>query len=214
MKKKMQTHLFWILLIYLAVGWIYPVIGFWAILCMLAPIIMASYKGRYWCGNYCPRGSFYDHILAEVSPKRQIPAIFHSTIFRLVMVILIFFVFGFQMYHAWNDFSAMGAVFIRIILMTTLVGVGLGLLYHQRSWCSFCPMGTLASWLSKKPKPMPLLVESSCVGCKLCTTVCPSQLSPYTARTMTEGFTHSDCLKCSRCIEKCPEKAIHFNQAK
>lgn len=214
MKTKMQSYLFWILLVYLAVGLIYPIIGFLAIVCMLAPVIMASYKGRYWCGNYCPRGSFYDHVLAKASPKRQIPAIFHHTAFRLFMVVLIFLVFGVQMYNAWGDLAAMGGVFIRIILITTLVGIGLGFFYHQRSWCSFCPMGTLASWLSKKPKPMPLQVDNSCVNCKLCTTVCPSQLSPYTAKNVIEGFTHSDCLKCSRCIEKCPKKAIMFKPSK
>ncbi|MGV2686171.1 4Fe-4S binding protein, partial [Clostridium perfringens] len=32
-----------------------------AIICMLAPTILAlAGKGRYWCGNYCPRGNFYD----------------------------------------------------------------------------------------------------------------------------------------------------------
>ena len=210
MKSNIQQYLFWILLVFLAVGLIYPVIGLLAIICMLAPVIMAPYKGRYWCGNYCPRGSFYDNVIAKMSPKKPIPAIFRSTGFRVCMVMFIMGIFGVQMYYAWGNLSAMGAVFVRIILITTIVGIVLGVIYHQRTWCSFCPMGTMASWFSAKPKPMPLNVASSCVNCKLCTAACPLQLAPYTEKGNTEGFTHSDCLKCNRCVEKCPKKALTF----
>jgi polyferredoxin len=210
MKNNIQPYLFWILLAFLAVGIIYPLIGVLALICMLAPVLMASYKGRYWCGNFCPRGSFFDNVIAKIAPKKPIPAIFRSTGFRIFMVIFIIGVFSGQMYYAWGDFSAMGAVFVRIILITTIVGIGLGIMYHQRTWCSFCPMGTLASWLSAKPKPKPLMVENACVNCKLCTTACPLQLTPYDAKGNAEGFTHCDCLKCSRCVEKCPKKALSF----
>lgn len=210
MKDNKQQYYFWILLIYLAVGLVYPVIGLAAIVCMLAPVIISPFKGRYWCGNFCPRGSFYDNLIEKISPKRPIPAVFRTTWFRTLMVFIIMGVFGGQMYYAWGDLAAMGAVFVRIILITTLIGIVLGIIYHQRSWCSFCPMGTLASWFSAKRKPLPLKVENSCVNCKLCTTACPLQLTPYTAKGSTEGFTDSDCLKCSRCVAKCPKQALTF----
>lgn len=208
--KNVQQYLFWILLIFLALGLVYPVIGVLAMICMLAPVIMAFHKGRYWCGNFCPRGSFYDNILAKISPKKPIPATLRSDGFRVFMVVFIMSIFSIQMYYAWGDLAAMGAVFVRIILITTIVGIVLGIIYHQRTWCSFCPMGTLASWFSGKQKPMPLMVENSCVDCKLCTAACPLQLAPYTVKGSKEGFTHSDCLKCSRCIDKCPKKALTF----
>lgn len=210
MKSNIQQYLFWILLIFLIMGLIYPAIGLLAIICMLAPIIMAPFKGRYWCGNFCPRGSFYDNVLAKISPKKPIPAIFRSTGLRVFMVMFIMGVFGIQIYYAWGNVAAMGAVFVQIILVTTIVGIALGVMFQQRTWCSFCPMGTLASWFSAKPKPMPLQVENSCVDCKLCSKACPLQLAPYTEKGSKEGFIHSDCLKCSRCVEKCPQKALTF----
>jgi len=210
MKKRMQQYLFWILLLFLAIGIIYPAIGLLAIICMLAPVVLAPYKGRYWCGNFCPRGSFYDNVIAKLSPQKPIPAFFRSKSFRAFMVVFIMGVFGIQMYYAWGDLGEMGRVFVRIILITTIVGIVLGLVYHQRTWCSFCPMGTLASWFSAKSKAMPLQVETSCVNCKLCTNACPLQLTPYTEKGKTQGFTHSDCLKCSKCVEKCPKKALSF----
>lgn len=188
----------------------YPVIGLLAIICMLAPVIVAPFKGRYWCGNFCPRGSFYDHVLAKISPQKPIPAFFRSTALRVFMIFFITGVFTVQMYYAWGDLAAMGAVFVRIILYTTLVGIVLAVAYHQRTWCSFCPMGSIASYISVKRKPMPLMVEDSCVSCKRCMSVCPMQLTPYTARGEQAGFTHSDCLKCNRCVAQCPKKSLSF----
>ncbi|MBU2702299.1 polyferredoxin [Sporomusaceae bacterium BoRhaA] len=176
----------------------------------VAPVLLAPFKGRYWCGNFCPRGSFYDNVIAKISPKKPIPMLFRSKSFRILMVFFVIGVFTVQMYYAWGKFSAIGAVFVRIILITTVGGIVLGVMYHQRTWCSFCPMGTLASWFSIRKKPMPLQVEKSCIDCKLCTTACPLQLSPYTAKETIEGFTNSDCLKCSRCVDKCPKKALSF----
>jgi len=210
MKSKIQPYLFLILLVFLVGGLVYPVIGLLAILCMLAPVIMAPFKGRFWCGNYCPRGSFYDNVIARISPHKAIPPVFRSTAFRAVMLVVIMGVFAAQMAYAWGDLAAMGAVFVRIILITTLVGIGLGVVYQQRTWCAFCPMGTMASWLSATRNPQPLKVAESCVNCKLCTKVCPLQLEPDRAKGAAEGFTDSDCLKCSRCVEKCPKKALSF----
>lgn len=212
MNNKFQPYLFWGLLVFLAVGIYYPVIGLIAIVCMLAPVLVSFYKGRFWCGNFCPRGSFYDNVLAKISPQKPIPTIFRSKRFRTAVLLLIMVLFSVQMYYAWGNLEAMGMVFLRVIFLTTLVGIVLGLIYHQRTWCSFCPMGTLASWVAAKKKPMPLMVADSCIGCKLCTKVCPLQLTPYTAKGSSEGFTDADCLKCGRCVEKCPKKALSFNK--
>lgn len=211
MRKRIRPYLFWILLAFLATGLVYPAVGIIALTCMIAPVAVAPFRGRYWCGNYCPRGSFYDHVLVKLSPQRKIPAFFSYTVFRAVMVLFIMSVFTVQMIYAWGDWAAMGKVFVQIILITTIVGIVLGLIYHQRTWCSFCPMGTLASWISRRKKTLPLAVGNSCVSCKLCTKACPMQLEPYAAKGTDEGFCHSDCLKCDRCVERCPKQALQFD---
>ncbi|MBK7921474.1 MAG: 4Fe-4S binding protein [Veillonella sp.] len=210
MNNNIQKYMYWLLLVFLAVGFFYPPIGLIAIICMVAPVSVAFYKGRFWCGNFCPRGSFYDHVLAKISPKKSIPPIFKSSGLRVFMVLFIITVFSIQIYATWGDLYAMGTVFVRLILITTLVGIILGIFYNQRTWCAFCPMGTLASWISSSKKNMTLMVSDACVKCKRCEKVCPMQLKPYTAKGKAEGFDHSDCLKCGRCVANCPKNALKF----
>ena len=147
--------LYWILLVYLAVGYFFPVIGLLALVCMIAPVAFAVSRGRWWCGNACPRGNMYDRLLAKYSPHRPIPRFVRTTGFRAFMVLFIFTMFGVQMYFAWGDWNAMGRVFWNIIAVTTVVGVTLSFIYAPRTWCSFCPMGTLSSWVTPKKPTFP-----------------------------------------------------------
>lgn len=204
MFNKWQPYLFWIMLAFLAIGYFYPVLGVAALICMLAPVVVAVRRGRYWCGNWCPRGSFYDYVLSKFSPHRPVPPALTSRSFRLFMVLFILTVFSVQIYFAWGQPAAIGMVFIRLILVTTMVGMVLAALYHERAWCNFCPMGTMAAWLSKRK--MPLQVADACARCGLCARACPFGLTPYAAKGGL--FSHPDCLKCGRCIAACPHQVL------
>lgn len=149
MKKPIQSNMFWVFFSFLAVGVFYPVVGLIAIICMVAPVVVAFWRGRWWCGNACPRGSFYDHVMQRVAPRKKTPAFFRHPIFRGGMVAFIMLMFGVQMYAAWGDLSAMGMVFLILIGVTTLVGVILSFFFQARTWCNFCPMGTLAMLVTR-----------------------------------------------------------------
>ena len=175
------TPLYWILFIYLILGWFFPAVGWLAVICMLGPILTSIWKGRWWCGHACPRGNMYDRL---------------------------------QMYFAWGDWGAMGRVFWNIIVLTTIVGIVLSFIYAPRTWCCFCPMGTISSWVAPKKQPLPkpftrIKVDDSCqMKCKSCARVCPMQLTPYESRGNEIGFLHPDCLKCGKCTQACPSKIM------
>ena len=179
---------------------------------MIAPVAFAVRKGRWWCGNACPRGNFYDRVLTKYSPHKPIPAFVCTKGFRIFMVMFIFTMFGIQMSRAWGDWNDMGRVFWTIILITTIVGVTLSFIYAPRTWCSFCPMGTLSAWVTPRSGRLPnnyrrILVGEKCTTrCKLCSAVCPMQLKPYESRNDEEGFLHPDCIKCGNCVKGCPLK--------
>ncbi len=202
-----KKYAYIILLAYLLIGfYFYPVLGILAIVCMAAPVVMAIWKGRSWCGNFCPRGSLWDSVFSSINPSRKIPAWARGNHFRYGVLALVFGLFSWQVIQSWPSIEAIGRVFLRVIFITTLIGVFLALKYSPRTWCSFCPMGTLASLLSKGKKP--IHVEASCVSCSLCAKACPMELSPY---KHGESFAEPDCIKCGICVEKCPKHALGFS---
>ena len=206
--------MFWILFIYLIVAYFIPEIGIIAIICMVGPVAMAVGKGRHWCGHFCPRGSLYDRIVNRFSPHKQIPQFIRSKGFRIFMLCVIFGMFGMQLHMNGWTLAGIGRTFWNIILVTTIVGIVLGFIYAPRTWCTFCPMGTISAWVAPtkaKRGFMAVHVAESCkMKCKRCAKVCPMQLTPYEACGKKEGYLNPDCIKCGNCIQSCPTKSMDF----
>lgn len=181
-----------------------------AIVCMVAPIIVSIFRGRFWCGNLCPRGNFYDNIVSKFSNKRKVPKILKSTFFRIIVIIFMFSMFGFGISKSWGNLYGIGMVFYRMIVVTTIVGIILSLFFNHRTWCNFCPMGTIASFVSKARKNKKVLqVSSTCVSCKLCEKKCSLGIVPYEYKG--DLLSHPDCIQCGECVSVCPKKSIGYN---
>jgi len=145
---KLIKKLAWIVLVFFAVaGILYPPVGLVAVICMAAPVITAPFMGRKWCGSYCPRGSLNDCVLSKISLRKGIPGILKKTSFKIAFFIFLMGLFIIQIYFAWGSLMSIGAVFVRMILITTLIDILLGVYFHQRTWCAFCPMGTAGGWI-------------------------------------------------------------------
>jgi ferredoxin-type protein NapH len=200
------------LLLFLGVGIFYPAFGVIALVCMLAPVAVAFFQGRSWCGWYCPRGSFNDVLLAKISFKGKVPAFFRSSWFRLTFLTLLLGAFTVQIILAWGNPPAIGRVFVRMIIVTTLVTLALGLIYQPRTWCHFCPMGTLAHYVTKwrsRPDKIKSVTfqKNACSDCKLCSKNCPINIDVYSFKEQGQ-VSDPDCLKCQVCVAKCPKKAL------
>lgn len=213
--KKIWHQWVWLLLIgFVVVGIFFPAIGTIALLCMLAPVVTAFWKGRKWCGYYCPRGSFNDYLLSKITLKRGIPQIIKEPWFSLVFLVLLMGAFLIQILLAWGSLVAIGAVFVRMVLLTTLLGIIMGIIFNYRAWCMICPMGTLASWVVKlKLKKVNTrlrqvrFVAEQCIDCKLCSHCCPMGIDVAAYRELGR-VEDGNCLQCRVCIEKCPKQAL------
>ncbi|MGM0369146.1 MAG: 4Fe-4S binding protein [Bacillota bacterium] len=204
----------WILLIvFLLVGWKFPIIGTIAVLCMVAPVIVASWKeGRVWCGSHCPRGKFNDNLLSKISRSAQIPSFFKTVYFRIAFFLFLIYNFVTGIMNSGGSWTAIGLVFYKIIFITTMITVSLGVIFHQRIWCTFCPMGSLSALVIKVKRkfvssPTQIKVDQEkCIDCGLCSEACPINLEP---QNFEEGKDcNLDCLHCEKCVEACPVDAL------
>lgn len=205
-RRRLQWTLVPIVILTIALGWKYPVIGYAVPVVMLMGIIGSLFNGRYVCGNLCPRGAFFDRFFGWRRKGRRIPAAFRSPLLRwfLFCVLMAFMIYRISLNPgSWEHW---GRVFWLMCVITTGVGIVLALLVHPRTWCSFCPMGTLQSAFGGNKGLYQ--IEPSCKECKICEKACPMDLSIVIHKA--EGILRErDCLKCLECAAVCPIGAVH-----
>lgn len=209
LRRKLLQHGLWpIVVIVIAFGWHYPLLGFIVPLVMLAGLIGGIMQGRYVCGHLCPRGGFFDRLIAPVSSKKPIPGIFRNRGLRWMLFSLLMAFMLYRIVLNPTDISHWGRVFWLMCVITTAVGILLGVFIHPRAWCSVCPMGTLQSALDRGNKQ--LRIDSSlCIECRACEKVCPMNLKIIKYKAAGR-LPDKDCLKCPECSAVCPQRALKF----
>jgi ferredoxin-type protein NapH len=211
-RKAKQLIMGSIFLFLLLGGWFNPLLGLVIPACMFLGIILGMMQGRKWCDWFCPRGSFYDAMVKPLSRQRTIPPIFKSFKFRVAVLAGLMLMMGLQVVRLMPNPFRIGSFFVIMLTVITILGVILGLIFHQRSWCSFCPVGTLANWTGGGKNQI-RIKSGVCVECKLCYKICPMQIDPVKyKKNNLEPVTDGDCLKCGLCVAACPVKALNFSK--
>ena len=192
----------------LAAGWRYPLLGFFIPLCMLLGIGIGLYRGRKWCDWLCPRGSAYDVLIKPLSPSRNIPGLLRSLPVRIGFMAFLMAVMAWQLAVRWPDLNRIGQFFVIMLSATTVLGLLLALVLHQRTWCYICPIGSMANWVGRGT--FPLRIDSQlCNECGACLKVCPVGIAPFKFKgAAVEIVRAGDCLKCGLCVAACPKQAL------
>jgi len=207
-RKKIQFSL-WVIVVAVIVGGLWwPLLGFVVPIVMLTGIIGGFYKGRYVCGWLCPRGAFLERILKAVSPERTIPMWLRRAGFRWAVFAALMGFMVFQISQNPGDVYHWGRVFVRICIITTGIGVVLAIAVHPRTWCSFCPMGTMQSAVGGSRAP--LMMADGCVECRTCERACPMNLEIVGQRKDDGRVNAPDCLKCGECVVACPKRVLRL----
>ncbi|MFO8081665.1 MAG: 4Fe-4S binding protein [Armatimonadota bacterium] len=189
-------------------GWLVPWFGYFVPVCMIGGLVPAFFIGRKWCDWTCARGSFLESAVATLAGDRPVPKLLRSTGFRVGVMALLFAMFGFRITQLWGEWVALGGFFVMFLTATTVVAIVLGMIYQPRSWCAFCPIGTISKWAGTGKKP--LHISDDCVGCKVCEQACPMDIE--IASYAGEGIVaDGDCIKCGACIAACPVGALSFD---
>ena len=140
----------WIYTVLVALGGLwFPKLGLTVPLIILGLTISSLFMGKYWCGNICAHGSLFDAVLLPFSKNKAFPKIMKNRYF----ISLIFLFFGFNITRRmlmlqdfWGRASfwdQLGMIFVGTYLVVTILGSLLGVFFAPRTWCTFCPMGTI-----------------------------------------------------------------------
>lgn len=215
----------WIFTLLVAIGGLWePKLGLLVVFIMAGLTITSFFTGRYWCGNFCPHGSLFDKLLLPVSKLKKIPNFLRSK--PMVIGFFLFFMINFsrkliRVSKAWGSFDfldKLGLLFTNTYLMVLIVGGALAIFVNPRTWCQFCPMGSLQKLsyklgsllgvAKKTEKKVTISNKNMCHACGKCSRVCPFQLTPYLEFSDNNQFDNTNCIKCSTCIENCPANIL------
>ena len=143
MTKRAQFVMIWFLPIIVIGGLFNPLLGYLVVAMMVSLLALSFFKRRFWCWNLCHRGAFLDILISKISVNKPSPRFFVKQWFH--WLVFIFFV-GFlilRIIKTGGNLIAIGAVFVTMCLLTTVISIVLGIVMRHRSWCVICPMGTL-----------------------------------------------------------------------
>lgn len=187
-------------------GWWIPVLGWVVPIVMILALSVSIFYGRLFCGYFCPRGALYDRLITRISPKKNIPLFFRSMMFRWAFLLLLMGIMLAQLIVHVDQVSAWGRIFWTMCTVTTVIGIVLALSWHPRTWCAFCPIGTLSRVIGGRHSLLHLNTQV-CTRCKKCEKVCPMNLT-LMDQEQNGVIANRDCLQCRECIHACPRRAL------
>jgi ferredoxin-type protein NapH len=187
--------------------------------------VYGTLLGRVFCGWACPFGALHD-LLSYLRGDKG----FRTKSFWYAKFIMLFIVLG----SAWffldtifckycpsgslfatipaliphqlfsRGFSPSG-IFLHIHMLTLILTIAIALMI-SRFWCRYlCPVGAIAGAFNKVSMVNIGLNEKTCKKCLVCLEACGMGITK-----LEEIGNSTDCILCGRCIERCPEKALHF----
>lgn len=191
-------------------------LGDFLLICMVLGMAISPFLGRFWCNWLCPRGSFLDYFVSKISRNKKFPPIFKRIYFKLAVLFIFMSAMGLNIYFLSRQYpllTVLGITFLRLLIISTIVSITVGLIYQSRTWCVFCP-GALFIKLAaffKNKLPHLLIDKKICNNCAKCERVCPMQIASYHYPAIV---TDNDCLKCGLCVKNCPVKALTLDGGK
>ncbi len=187
-------------------GLYYPLLGYGIFACMFAAIAISFHNGRYWCGRLCPRGLFFDEFLHGLSRKKQVPSPYKSVPFKMTWMAILMTVMTIQFVLSRGNIYLFGRGLLMILIVTTIIGIFLGIYHKARIWCYFCPIGTMCGWMGRSRNPLNI-DGAKCLDCNICLKNCPMGIHAGGYKNLGKVVS-GDCTKCGNCIGVCPQNAL------
>lgn len=168
-------------------------------------VILALFFSRFYCGWLCPINTLMKTVtwikrklkLGEL----KIPRLLRHPFFRYGFLGLFIITLVFVMKTGQK---------LPLLPVLLILGTGLTLFFPEELWHRYlCPYGTVLHLTGARAGRFLRVEPDECSRCGLCVGVCSGGAIRQNAQeqyVIDRGL----CLLCLDCIDKCPQKAIHY----
>lgn len=159
-KKKWYDYLWIFSSIYLLLGFVNILFAWLGLICFITPLAISIIKGnKGYCNRYCGRGQLFSMLGGRFGLMLWNTYLFFADVKNLKQIITLFWTFKVPWNWAYHGTLFSSGVaqfafgFYSIMLTSTLLGLLTMVLFKPRSWCIYCPMGTMTQMICKIKNP-------------------------------------------------------------
>lgn len=182
--------------------------SFFALILLLALLILTLLFGRLYCSVLCPLGLCQE--LLMLIRRRRVGVQKNYCYKYLIAVIAFCTLIGgtvliIRLIDPYSLFgAAAGKTIGGLIALTALM---LLVWFKGRFFCAqICPVGTILGLLSKHARNQIYIDPQTCITCGLCARKCPTGCIDYQNKTV-----HNEtCVKCFKCLTACRQNSIRY----
>lgn len=152
LKEKSKMSWSWILMVlFFILSFVNIYFSLLGLVCMAAPLYH-TFKGRgkINCSHYCPRGSLFGKFFPHISLNNALPMWMRSKFAKNALLIFMFGMMGTGIILSNGSLYKISFTVLRLIIISTGIGIVLGIFFKPRAWCQVCPMGHLTSEINRK----------------------------------------------------------------
>ena len=181
------------------------------LLLYIVGLILTPFFGRVYCAYVCPMNTMMRPV-QDASRKFKIQRIklanwMESPVLPWIMLALtvLTMVLGKRILH--QD--------LPVLLFLLGISVVVTFFFNSSFFHNgLCPYSILLRFAARKPRSTRTVEASTCIRCKKCTKVCPSNAITMTGPQGTATINPSICHQCEACTDVCPSAAISYRWAK
>jgi hypothetical protein len=180
-------------------------------------LLPATYLfGKIWCGWLCHLGALQEFLhqnrkwkILQSTRAQRVLKITQITV--LILWIFQLIITRTNLFCEYDPFKVAFNLMSANVLGYILLGVLLiSSIFIYRPFCrTTCPVGLILGWVSLLPGAKKLSMDSSCIQCKKCDTVCRSRALIHENKTTT--LRTEDCILCGDCLSECSFKYLNVS---
>lgn len=116
--------------------------GLLGFICMSLPLFQAiKGRGKLHCKSHCPRGSFLSKVVSKVSLRNKVPKFLLTVKARNIVLMLMMLMLTISMIHSGGNPKKIAFGLFRLMGISFIFGIVMGIFYKPKTWCAICPMG-------------------------------------------------------------------------